>query len=202
MKAGTDRNSAGVMSPTTSSTSSNRDSTRDSLIVPQSPPSNRQIPSSPPKNSTDTPDRVNGFHQPPPSDEQPTVRERSSTEATRRPPGGATTSASIHSPSDFANHGHYYSGSLDSKPGAADTRIKPPTSRYRVTDADEVQSPANTTTATDATPTKKDSLTRSSGRRGTGGLARQGLVTGKETDNTAAEETRGVQLEDKPMDFD
>lgn len=65
-------------------------------------------------------------------------------------------------------------------------------------------------------PAKRDSLTRSAAargfvRKGTGSLQRQSLVQGRERDSISSESgggyaqspvEKGVQLEDKPMDFD
>lgn len=201
-----------VMSPTTSVSSSHR----DSLGVPQSPPFSRQQGQGSPPKSFDTPDRINGTsHQPSAGDDLP-VRERSGTETAKRAPGIATTSASISSPSDFAgpNTGHLYSSSVDSSPAAttfssgppdsdattlASSSVKAAISKYsKANDADEVSFPA------DGTPTKTDSLSRrvAGGRRGTGGLARHSLVGSKHDSVEPEVEAKGVQLEDKPMDFD
>ncbi|KXT10215.1 hypothetical protein AC579_3741 [Pseudocercospora musae] len=214
------QHNARVMSPTgASSTSSNR----DSLNIPQSPPASRLPPSSP----QDTPERTNGtFHQPPPAEDY-TPRERSATETAKRISGHV--SASINSPSDFMNPSHFYSSSVDSKPAhtastvptshpstASNISIKPPASKYRVVNPEE-SSPITSSLA-EGTPTKKDSLSQTrgmTGRRGTGGLRRQSLVNkhesidgGEFVDSPVAqtppaeEINKGVQLEDKPMDFD
>lgn len=115
-------------------------------------------------------------------------------------------SSSINSPSDFASHGHYYSSSVDSTKNTDSSGIKPPTSRYKLTNSEEVASPVDTSEVMDGTPTKKDSLTRRAayGRRGTGGGLKRSSVVSSDP-NTEAEkkaESVGVQLEDKPMDFD
>jgi len=186
------QNAGRVMSPTQSSTSSHR----DSLSVPQSPPV-------PPKD-----EKVNGtsLHQPPPQDDGVfKSRERSATDA-RSGTGGPKMSSSINSPSDFASHGHYYSSSVDSTKNTDSSGIKPPTSRYKLTNSEEVASPVDTSEVMDGTPTKKDSLTRRAayGRRGTGGGLKRSSVVSSDP-NTEAEkkaESVGVQLEDKPMDFD
>ncbi|EME79946.1 uncharacterized protein MYCFIDRAFT_37953 [Pseudocercospora fijiensis CIRAD86] len=96
---------------------------------------------------------------------------------------------------------------LTSQPSTASTiSIKPPASKYRVTNPDD-SSPATT----EGTPTKKDSLSRIRGvtaRRGTGGLRRQSLVNkhesieGADLVDSPEASSKGVQLEDKPMDFD
>lgn len=179
------------MSPTTSTSSSHR----DSLNIPQSPPATRGGPQSPPKD-TDTPSKANGtsFHQPPPRNSQEhDATPRSSIEAIKRQSGPAT-SASISSPSDFNNQGHFYSSSIDSSTpgGAATSNTSDPSS-------------ASSVSKNESTPTKKDSLTRRSGygaRRGTGGLQRQSLINKGETAAAEEPEAKGVQLEDKPMDFD
>lgn len=206
-----------VMSPTTSVSSSHR----DSLGVPQSPSSSRtQGQGSPPK-TFDTPDRSNGvgaaYHQLAGTDDLP-ARMRSGTETSKRGPGAATTSASISSPSDLvgSNAGHFHSSSVDSSPAAAafssnapssdaatvaSSAVKAAISKYsKNADNDEVSSPI----AADGTPTKTDSLSRrvAGGRRGTGGLARHSLVGSKHDSVEPEVEAKGVQLEDKPMDFD
>ncbi|KAF2212560.1 hypothetical protein CERZMDRAFT_111673 [Cercospora zeae-maydis SCOH1-5] len=158
---------------------------------------------------------LNGFHQPPPAEAQP-GRERSGTETTQ--PSSAHVSASITSPSDFMNPGHFYSGSesTSATPGSPAARdsvgsnigIKAPTSKHKITNAEE-QSPVAMTPDAE-TPTKRDSLSRvrAGGRRGTGGLRRQSLANANEngeadmSPSAESTETKGVQLEDKPMDFD
>ncbi|KAI5358627.1 putative Rho GTPase activation protein [Septoria linicola] len=198
-----------VMSPTADrSSTSTTSGHRDSLSVPQSPPSSR---------TGDAPEKTNGFHQPPPA-EGYTPRARSGTETTNR--SSAHVSASINSPSDFINPSQFYTGGADNQPPAASTTtrdsvasnisIKAPASKYKLSNPEE-QSPV-AATPTDGTPTKTDSFSRSrgvAGRRGTGGLRRQSLVnkheSGDLTDSPVAAEspeTRGVQLEDKAMDFD
>ncbi|KAF2169093.1 hypothetical protein M409DRAFT_53044 [Zasmidium cellare ATCC 36951] len=185
-----------VMSPTQSSTSSHR----DSLSVPQSPPGGK----APASHDTSSPDRPNGmFHQPPPTDD--------SSESSKRQSGAPRMSASINSPSDFGHTNHYYSSSIDSTPGApngsaaptSNPSIQPPASKYRIVNQEEVASPVEAT-PTESTPTKQDSLSRRGayGRRGTGGLSRQSLVSSKHDSAEVEPESKGVQLEDKPMDFD
>lgn len=121
-------------------------------------------------------------------------------------------SASINSPSDFGHTNHYYSSSIDSTPGApngggaaptSNPSIQPPASKYRIVNQEEVASPTEAT-PTESTPTKQDSLSRRGayGRRGTGGLSRQSLVSSKHDSAEVEPESKGVQLEDKPMDFD
>ncbi|GIZ49644.1 hypothetical protein CKM354_001267200 [Cercospora kikuchii] len=199
---------ARVMSPTTDRSSTSSGGHRDSLSVPQSPPSTRTHDST-----------LNGFHKPPPAETQP-GRERSGTETTQR--SSAQVSASITSASDFMSPGHFYSGSSESTPaGAAETSttrdsvasnisVKAPASKYNVA---EEQSPVAMTPDAE-TPTKRDSLSRArgvAGRRGTGGLRRQSLANASKAENgegndvapsAESPETKGVQLEDKPMDFD
>jgi hypothetical protein len=182
------------MSRTTSISSSHR----DSLLVPQSPPT------LPPKNefTADSP-RTNGrfgsIHQPPPQDDEVPLRQRAGTEAAKRISVVPAMSASISSPSDFNAPGHYYSTSLDSP-------IGPPADR-----------------ALDgSTPTKKDSLARRSAvplKKTSGSMNRSSLVgtsslpsrndasetpasTASPVDQSSAKPPAGVQLEDKPMDFD
>lgn len=190
-----------VMSPTTDRSSmSTASGHRDSLSITQSPGGGRS--------SQDTPEKSNGFHQPPPAEDF-TPRERSGTESTKR--GSAQVSASISSPSDFMNASQFY---VDSAPGpAASTRdsvasnisIKAPVPKYKLNQAEQ-QSPVEQTPV-DGTPTKKDSLSRGrgpGGRINTGGLRRQSLAHKDDhsADVASAPETKGVQLEDKPMDFD
>ena len=192
-----------VMSPTTDRSSmSTTSGHRDSLSIPQSPPGPR---------THDTPERTNGFHQPPPAEDH-TPRERSGTVSTQR--ASAHMSASINSPSDFMNPSHFYA---DGTPGAdasardsvaSNISIKAPISKYKLGQPEQ-QSP-DEMTPVDGTPTKKDSLSRSrgvAGRRNTGGLRRQSLVNKGESDDhnegsAESPETKGVQLQDKPMDFD
>lgn len=202
-----------VMSPTDRSSSSSHN--RDSLGVPQSPLGTR---------SQEAYEKSNGFHQTPPADGEHTTRERSGTETTKR--SSAQMSASLNSPSDFANpSSHFYNSNVESTPGqslstaahpdaaSSTTSIKPPPSKYRIANPEE-SSPV-TSTPVDGTLTKKDSLGRArgvAGRRGTGGLRRQSLVNKHESgevtespvavDPPAEPESKGVQLEDKPMDFD
>jgi len=248
-----------VMSPT-STTSSNR----DSLGVPQSPPSARQQPAtttaasppnkqqhvSPPStaSSNEAPPRTNGsIHQPPPAEEPeetapPTSRERSGPEPAKRTSVPPTMSASISMPQDFATPSGYYVDSPTST-------TAPPTSRYKVTNADPAESASSNAAAEaedgSAAPVKRDSLNRAAARKpqarkGTGGLQRQSLVMGGGRESLdggsrgdyaespvavegpsglsmpgafggVEEESgarhhgnhqAGVQLEDKPMDFD
>lgn len=208
-----------VMSPTTSVSSSHR----DSLGVPQSPPASRTQGQGSPPQGFDTPSRTNGngavYQQSPITDGLPArMRSGTETETGRRPLVAATTSASISSPSDFAgpNTGHFYSSSVDSSPAraafssgapssdattVASSAVKAAISKYsKAADSDETSSQA----AADGTPSKADSLSRrvAGGRRGTGGLARHSLVGSKHDSVEPEVEAKGVQLEDKPMDFD
>ena len=112
-------------------------------------------------------------------------RERSSTEATKRIANQPAMSASLSGPGDFMSPTHYYSASLDS-PKPQSTVASNPTSG--VTDVQ-----------------KKDSLSRSRAaarkQPSGGGLARQSLVSDS-TSASADSGKTGVQLEDKPVDFD
>ncbi|KAK3615287.1 Rho-GTPase-activating protein 8 [Elasticomyces elasticus] len=184
----------GLMSPTTSVTSSHR----DSLGVPQSPPQPRS-------NTSPTPDapRTNGsLHQPPPAEEEPaetfTTKERNPPEPpSKRPSVIPSLSASITGPSDFMNPSHYYSNSIDSpstitpttttNPAPAPESTKPDSaySKYRVSNTDDVEPPSpiskSSAAAADGTPIKRDSLNRTRGypaRKGTGNLGRQSLIMG------------------------
>ena len=207
-----------IMSPTTSSTSSNH---RDSLSVPQSPPATRQTQAasttSPPKHTSpptssslaqETP-RTNGsIHQPPPAE-----TDGDSTASNRSSFPSAKMSASLSGPGDYSSQ--YYSNSSVDSP----TSTQPTTSDG----SSDIQ--------------KKDSLGRRGayGRKGTGGgtgtgsaaasLQRQSLITNTKRDSASTthsegvggageyvdspsamsaekEKAPGVQLEDKPMDFD
>lgn len=192
-----------VISPTQSSTSSHR----DSLSVPQSPPGGKA-----PSHDTSSPEKANGtFHQPPPRD----THVDDSPDAAKSVSGAPRMSASINSPSDFSHPNHYYSSSIDSMPGAqngtmraptSQPNVQPPVSKYRIMNQEEIQSPVETTPTNDDTPTKQDSLSRRGayGRRGTGGLSRQSLVSKHDSAEVEGKEpeSKGVQLEDKPMDFD
>lgn len=202
-----------VMSPTASVSSSHR----NSLGVPQSPSSNRQQGQGSPK-GFDTPERTNGFHQMPVADELPARRKRSGTETAKRAP--VIAAASISSPPDIvrSNAGHFYSSSAESNSSpsaaalssevpeseattAASSTVKAAISKYsKANENDDVTSQ----TPVDGTPTKTDSLSRrvAGGRRGTGGLARHSLVGSKQDGVEPEVEAKGVQLEDKPMDFD
>ncbi|KAK5133668.1 hypothetical protein LTR08_007522 [Meristemomyces frigidus] len=107
--------------------------------------------------------------------------------------------------------------------------IPAPASRYKIANGDtaEQQQQRSSSPAGDSnTPVKRDSLNRSVGgvrayptRKGTGGLARQSMIMGKRdsVDSNYVESPieapaavaqgvgaaeKGVQLEDKPMDFD
>ncbi|KAK0821711.1 Rho-GTPase-activating protein 8 [Friedmanniomyces endolithicus] len=247
----------GLMSPTTSVSSSHR----DSLTVPLSPPQPRT-------QTSPTPDfpRTNGtLHQPPPAEDEPAEpaanrTERHANEASKRQSIPPTLSASISSPGDFMSPSHYYSSSIDSPtPPPTTTSTGPtsiaestrsdappshappnPPSKYKISNPDDSaaepqpSSPASKTAAAstaDNLPVKKDSLGRSGARgyparKGTGGLARQSLVMGgaaagkrdsvdsgggyaqSPIESAAgmrageAPGAAGVQLEDKPMDFD
>lgn len=231
-----------LMSPTSTTSSQ-----RDSLGVPHSPPQARTqtsaTPTSPPKapstSSSQEAPRTNGsLHQPPPAEDEPpettATRERSGTEASKRGSVPLTMSASMSGPQDFMSPSHYYNSSIHSAsttPTAStahtsvdSTKIAPPTSKYKIMNADTAE-PASPQQAagSDGAPIKRDSLNRPGvrtypARKGTGGLARQSLIMGKRdsVDSNYVESpvdafahggveekaSAGVQLEDKPMDFD
>ena len=168
---------------------------RDSLSVPQSPPQPRQQSSatttSPPKTSTqytsapaEQAPKTNGsIHQPPPAEpEGASTRERSSTGASKKISVQPNMSASVSGPQDLVTPTQYYSSSADS-----------PTA----------QSPV-TSTATSGDVQKKDSLGRSRGqytRKPAAGLQRSSLVSN--ADSPVDQDSKsGVQLQDRPMDFD
>lgn len=238
-----------IMSPTSSVSSSHR----DSLSVPQSPPqaqpplrSQPIVTTSPSKagpTSQETVSQTNGsIHQPPPADDEPpeagNSREHRATEASTRQSIPPHLSASISSPQDFMTPSHYYSSSVDS-PSNTPISSTPHTSvdsstaqkamsKYRTNNSDAessyeplTSSPSSTTT--DGAPVKRDSLNRSgirahAQRKGTGGLQRQSLIMSQgnrdsldsenyvdlsaATQQSAEPASKGVQLEDKPMDFD
>ncbi|KAK4546099.1 hypothetical protein LTR36_002236 [Oleoguttula mirabilis] len=182
--------------------------------------------------SQEAPRTNGSLHQPPPAEDEPSeatsTRERSGTEASKRGSGLPTMSASISGPQDFMSPSHYYNSSIDSTSttptaSTAHTSVdssKPPpapASKYKVMNADaaEPSSPvaAGMSSAADGTPIKRDSMNRSSARgypvrKGTGGLQRQSLIMGKRDSvdsmyvESPVDAAAGVQLEDKPMDFD
>ncbi|KAF2725436.1 hypothetical protein K431DRAFT_280801 [Polychaeton citri CBS 116435] len=207
-----------VMSPTSSS------SRPGSLEVPNSPQTvikqqTLREPISPPKQAQlHKPTRANGsLHQPPPAEEDELSKKGN--EPTNQ------MSASLSGPADLDN---FYAAAksptpIDTKAGVA--------SKYKLSNPDlegdspVVASPAEMTNAKAGDGVvKRDSLNRTVakvGRKGTGGgLSRQSLISkrdsvgsidlaaaqnGDEANATAAAETAkpaGVQLEDKPMDFD
>ncbi|KAI7710907.1 hypothetical protein KC322_g4250 [Hortaea werneckii] len=210
-----------IMSPTSTSSSSNR----DSLNVPQSPPSARQsaaTPMSPPQSnsSSEAPARTNGtIHQPPPADDE-------SDSDGKRGSDLSNVSASISGPQDLVDQ---YSGS--NEPGtpttstprtSVDTALKG-AAKYKLSNPDPTDSPsspAGSLRDAEGTPSKRDSLNRRPARKGTGGLQRQSVImsgkrgsvdSGEYTESPVATESiqpqeeqqsKGVQLEDKPMDFD
>lgn len=174
-----------IVSPTSSSSSN----PRDSLTIPQSPPRTQNsttTTTSPPKQSTQDAPRTNGsIHQPPPADDTP------SEPATTTNPKGIsvqpTMTASLSGPGDFSPSA-YYNTSAD--------RPSTPTSAATTalgSAASDVQ--------------KKDSLSRaknSYNRKGQSTTtARSSLVS--DSPSTTADEAAkapGVQLEDRPVDFD
>ena len=226
-----------LMSPTSSSSSANRDSMhRDSLSVPQSPPAQRQPPAaattSPPKQQsppTSAPaqeaPRANGsIHQPPPAetdgttDAPPPLKERSQT---NKRVSVAPMMSATSGPQDFYTPDFYTnSGDSDGADSPATSKPAPPSSKYRLNNTDSrPQSPA-TGTPTYGNIQKKDSLNRNSGptaRKQAGGLQRQSLVGQRDSfesgsyaespvDTTAPTyedpSKAGVQLQDRPVDFD
>lgn len=180
---------ASVNSPS-SSTATNQ---RESLNIPVSPPSTRQAPAT---TTTTTPPRLNGsLHQPPPVEPETTntsysttetgSRERSATDTTRRTDTIPKMSATLSGPGDAYSSTHTYSQSVDSTPMSATSA--------------KVDVPLPSTASTSSDVQKKDSLGRSRTPykpKSSGGLHRQS--TEGKTPTTPA----GVQLEDKPMDFD
>jgi hypothetical protein len=178
---------------------------RLSLEVPLSPPQSRQtqpmtLPTSPPSlnglgasdQAAESMPRSNGsLHQPPPAepiaDDQDTVRTRSDTGSSLRsytPLGISHADADSSSPATTVSDGH---------------------------------------SNRDSVPAKRDSLTRSGAARGqfqrkgtTGSLQRQSVISRRDSNSLeglvhspvdlpngdSAPVTKGVQLEDKPMDFD
>nr|POE63296.1 rho-gtpase-activating protein 8 [Quercus suber] len=199
-----------VRSPTSSVTSSHR----DSLSVPRSPPPSTRLTystTSPPKASeARTPPKTNGsIHQPPPRDDTPEddlASVRDSIGPTKRASIPPTMSASISGPQDFMGSNHFYGSGGDS--------------------------PTTSITSSTAAPEKRDSLNRAGARgsyprkAGTGGMKRQSLVVSSLSNRDSVEgasehsavdspidvaarsaelslsKETGVQLEDKPMDFD
>ena len=205
-----------VMSPTSSSSTSTH---RDSLTIPQSPPATRQTATtatiSPPKQQNQStsapsqdPPRTNGsLHRPPPAEPdvatemEPTIRERSTTGPNTRTSLLPTMSASISGPGDFGLPGEYYGGSAESPsasnaPGSKPTPTSTSSTQSKYSDAQS--SAPGTTTSGDVQ--KKDSLGRNRGaysrKPPPAGLQRQSLVGSAESPD------KGVQLEDRPMDFD
>ena len=187
-----------VISPTSSTSSTNH---RDSLNVPSSPPPPRQptasSTTSPPKPQTTSaptqePPRTNGsIHQPPPAESDTSAtsgRDRSGTDFSKRVSVQPTMSASLSGPQDFVSPTHYYSTSIDS-----------PTATTSAS-----QSPISTTGAGDVQ--KKDSLSRNRAqytRKAPAGLQRQSLVGSADSPVDAEASGRsGVQLEDRPVEFD
>lgn len=197
-----------VRSPSSSVTSSHR----DSLGVPLSPPGiarQAYITASPPKAAEwQTPLKTNGsIHQPPPRDDHPedsTNSTRSSLEPAKRSSIPMTMSAS-------AAPNHYYSSSVDS-PTASTAASSAPSSRYKSNDPDV------DTSSSGAIAEKRDSINRAGARASyprkaaTGGIQRQSLVVGTTSardgadgvDSPVAEpvptKEAGVQLTDAPMD--
>jgi len=214
-----------VMSPA-STGSSNRDSL---LSVPQSPPATRQqpaaaTPASPPRqqqqraspptsaSGQDAPLRTNGsIHQPPPAEEPD-----------ESPPSTA----------QMLNNLRNNSVDSSSTAPTSTSNVKALTSKYKAMNTDADPSSTSTASGADDAPTKRDSLNRTAvrklQRKGTGRLQRQSIVTSGASnrdsfegfnftespfaaDDSAAaaggdanpnRQSAGVQLEDKPMDFD
>lgn len=188
-----------IMSPTSSGS-------RLSLEVPLSPPQSRQT--QPPTNSTSPPEQSglrtsqhaddlplktnDSIHQPPPAEPSPEEQDTSR--------GRSDTGSSLRSYTPL---------------GISNTDTE---SVSTVTTSSDGQS------SRDSVPAKRDSLTRSGAARGqfqrkgtTGSLQRQSVISKRDSNNPeglvqspvdiqngAAPEpaSKGVQLEDKPMDFD
>lgn len=201
-----------VMTPTSSSSTSTNH--RDSLSVPQSPPAARQqavsATTSPPKapgsSLTQEVPRSNGIHQPPPAEtdgpaETEPPRDQSKPSVSKRVSIPPTMSASMSGPGDFMNPSDFY-GTVDSpKASTAPTSETTPTSttstQSRFRDSDSHSSATSTSATGDVQ--KKDSLSRARGyarKAPSGGLQRQSLVGNAEAPGS------GVQLNDRPVDFD
>lgn len=190
-----------VTSPTSSSSSNHR----DSLNVPGSPPQPR--PTTTTSTFTAQPPRTNGsLHQPPPAEPEETdssyTRTRSGTESAKRVSIPPTMSASISGPQDFYEPSSFYGGSVDSPTSTTSSKAK--FGAVGNTDS-ATQSPVTSTPTTSIDIEKKDSLSRARGvKKPAAGVQRQSLASSGESPITAtsAAPAPGVQLEDRPVDFD
>ncbi|WPH03654.1 Hypothetical protein R9X50_00653700 [Acrodontium crateriforme] len=210
-----------LMSPTSSVTSSHR----ESLNVPLSPPQMRHhqlaAATSGTPSKTDTPKSNGFFHQPPPADD---VNDDGSADASTQPAQRDSNipkvSASITGPSDFVNAGHMYSSSNDSpilsSSDANTPRNSTSTTATTATSGDRPLPSTPSTNANEGAPIKRDSLTRAGVRTSytrkpatgttnstaTSGLQRQSVVMAMQDSTEDKNESKGVQLEDRPVDFD
>ncbi|KAI6899576.1 hypothetical protein KC334_g9107, partial [Hortaea werneckii] len=172
--------------------------------------------------SSEAPAGINGsIHQPPPADDE-------SDSDGKRASDLSNVSASISGPQDLVDQ---FSGSNESGTPttstprtSVDTALKG-AAKYKLSNADPTDSPsspAGSVRDAEGTPAKRDSLNRRPARKGTGGLQRQSVImsgkrgsvdSGEYTESPVATESsqpqeeqqqqsKGVQLEDKPMDFD
>lgn len=205
---------------------------RGSLDVPLSPPTAKvqaaQAPASPPR--TDIQEHRQSLnstlHQPPPPSLKPGVDEV----ATKRLSIPPKMSASISGPQDFMEYyGNGADSPVTSTAPASDASSinRVSVARHRLNNGDgEPVSPVTsvgsteippTVPAKDGGPVKRDSLTRSGARgpaqftrRNTASSLKRSSVVMVNDDSRdqnedfvdAPEEKHGVQLEDKPMDFD
>ena len=173
------------------------------MTVPGSPPQTRSTPTSSTFTSAQPP-RTNGsLHQPPPAEpddaEQSYTRNRSGTETAKRSSIPPTMSASISGPQDFYEPSAYYSGTVDSPTSTTSSKAKFGT----VGNTDSAQQSPVTSTPTSIDIEKKDSLSRARGiKKSSGSLQRQSLKSSSESAAQGTTPAPGVQLEDRPVDFD
>ena len=209
-----------IMSPTSSSSSNHR----DSLSVPQSPPATRQPPpastTSPPKHTSPptssslaneaTAPRTNGssIHQPPPAENDGDAP----TTTSNRSSAAAKMSASLSGPGEYS---HYYSGSVDSSStlpsdpaAAAASDISKKDSLGRRAAYGRKGTGSSAAAAGTVGSLKRQSLITSTSKRDSTDSSRPAAREEEYVDSPATmtsaekEGQKGVQLEDKPMDFD
>lgn len=202
---------------------------RGSLEVPLSPPATRQqattTQASPPRTEGRT--NLNGsVYQPPPSTLKPAADETASKRLSIQP----KLTASISGPQDFVDfYGNAADSPKASTAPASDASMSNRTSGLKAPGDGEPISPVTSissfdtapltnTQSREAGPVKRDSVTRAAARgapqyarRNTGNSVKHSSVTmssNAATEEPDADEYRnaperpGVQLEDKPMDFD
>ncbi|KAK3069731.1 Rho-GTPase-activating protein 8 [Teratosphaeriaceae sp. CCFEE 6253] len=215
-----------VMSPTASTSSSHR----DSLGVPQSPPQTRTQTSTPDAQRTNGSLHQPPPADDEPA-EYASTRERNepakrqfvipSLSASISSPGDFMTPSHYYSNSTDTPTNSVPGNSTATTSLAESTKPDAVPSKYRINNPDDGESsPISKTSAADGLPFKRDSQTRSSARgyparkgTGPGGLARQSLIMGKRDSidsgsyaqspvEVPKQADAGVQLEDKPMDFD